>query len=103
METQKIVIDIPDHVLGAMHKTREELIQQMKILTSVHLYLSTELSLEMAAEFAGKSKWDFEGLLAKNEIPISLINFDDYQKQLDIISSLCKLLSIPRRLFLLRL
>jgi predicted HTH domain antitoxin len=88
METQKIVIDIPDHVLGAMQKTREELIRQMKILTAVHLYLSNELSLEMAAEFAGKPKWDFEDLLAKNEIPISLINFDDYRKELDIISTL---------------
>jgi predicted HTH domain antitoxin len=46
------------------------------------------LSLEMAAEFAGESRWEFEDLLSKNDIPISLINFDDYKKELDIISNL---------------
>ena len=71
-----------------MHKTQDQLIQQMKILTAVNLYLGNELSLEMAAEFAGKTKWDFEDLLAKNEIPISLINIDDYQEEMEIISNL---------------
>ncbi|UCH98806.1 MAG: UPF0175 family protein [Candidatus Aminicenantes bacterium] len=88
MQMQKIAIEIPNHILGALHKTREELGQQMKILAAVRLYLSNELSLEMAAEFAGKSRWEFEDLLSKNEIPISLINFDDYKKELDIISNL---------------
>lgn len=88
MQMQKIEIEIPNHIFGALHKTWEELDQQMKILAAVRLYLSNDLSLEMAAEFAGKSGWEFEDLLSKNEIPISLINFDDYKKELDIISNL---------------
>jgi len=88
MQMQKIVIEIPNHIFGALHKTREELGQQMKILAAVRLYLANDLSLEMAAEFAGKPRWEFEDLLSKNEIPISLINFDDYKKELDIISNL---------------
>jgi predicted HTH domain antitoxin len=88
MQMQKIEIEIPIHIFGALHKSGEELGQQMKILAAVRLYLSNDLSLEMAAEFAGKSRWEFEDLLSKNEIPISLINFDDYKKELDIISNL---------------
>lgn len=85
---QKIEIEIPADFLDSLQKTKEEFIQQMKTLTAINLYLSNELSLEMAAEFAGISKWDFEDLLAKNKIPISLIVFNDYQKELDIISNL---------------
>ncbi|MCK5055896.1 MAG: UPF0175 family protein [Candidatus Aminicenantes bacterium] len=88
METQKIEIEIPVHIMSAMHKSGEELIKQMKIFTAVNLYLSLELSLEMAAEFSGQSKWDFEKILAKNKVPISLINFDDYKSELNVISNL---------------
>ncbi|MCK4764262.1 MAG: UPF0175 family protein [Candidatus Aminicenantes bacterium] len=88
MQTQKIEIEIPTHVMAAMHKSGDELIRQMKMLTAVNLYLSKELSLEMAADFAEKSKWEFEDILAKNEIPISLIDFDDYKNELKIISNL---------------
>lgn len=88
MQMQKIEIEIPADFLDSVQKTKEEFIQQMKTLTAINLYLSSELSLEMAAEFAGISKWGFEELLAKNKIPISLIEFNDYQKELDIISSL---------------
>lgn len=88
METQKIEIEIPVHIMVAMHKSREELIEQMKIFTAVNLYLSLELSLEMAAEFSGQSKWEFEKILAKNKVPISLINSDDYKRELNVISNL---------------
>jgi len=88
MEKQKIEIEIPVYIMEAIHKSNEELSLQMKTLTAINLYLSEIISLEMAAELAEKSKWEFEDFLAKNEIPISLINFDDYQKELDIISNL---------------
>jgi predicted HTH domain antitoxin len=88
MEKQKIEIEIPVYIMEAIHKSNEELSRQMKTLTAVNLYLSEVLSLEMAAELAEKSKWEFEDFLAKNEIPISLIDFDDYQKELEVISNL---------------
>jgi predicted HTH domain antitoxin len=88
MQMQKIEIEIPGHILGALHQTKAELGQQMKVLTAVRLYLSKDLSLEMAAELAGKSRWEFEDLLSKNEIPISLLDFVDYKKELDIIADL---------------
>lgn len=88
MEKQKIEIEIPVYIMEAIHKSNEELSLQMKTLTAINLYLSEIISLEMAAELAEKSKWEFENFLAKNEIPISLINFDDYQKELDVISNL---------------
>lgn len=88
METQKIEFEIPTHIMAAIHKSGEELIKQMKLNTAVNLYLSLELSLEMAAEFSGYSKWEFEEILAKNKVPISLINSDDYKRELNVISNL---------------
>jgi len=82
MEKQKIEIEIPVYIMEAIHKSNDELSLQMKTLTAINLYLSEILSLEMAAELAEKSKWELENFLAKNKIPISLINFDDYQKEL---------------------
>jgi predicted HTH domain antitoxin len=88
MDTQKIEFEIPTYIPAEIHKSREELIQQMKILTAVNLYLSEELSLEMAAEFSGKSKWEFEEFLSKKKVPISLLDFDNYKKELGVISNL---------------
>lgn len=96
METQKIEIEIPAYIMAAMHKSGEELIRQMKILTAVNLYISHELSLEMAAEFSGVPKWEFEEFLAKNKIPISLINFDDYNDELRVLHEKRRKPSIPR-------
>lgn len=39
MQTQKIEIEIPAHILGALHMTHSQLGQQMKMLTAVWLYL----------------------------------------------------------------
>lgn len=88
MLKQKIEFEIPAYILSAIHKSREDLIQKMKILTAVNLYLSEEISLEMAAEFAEVSKWEFEQFLSKHEIPISLLNIDDYKRELEVISNL---------------
>jgi predicted HTH domain antitoxin len=88
MEKQKVEIEIPDYILTATRRTTKELIRQMKALTALHLYLSEEISLEMAAEFSEKSKWEFEDFLAKNKIPISLIDFDDYKDELKVIENL---------------
>ena len=88
MEKQKVEIEIPDNILTSTRRTKEELIRQMKTLTAVNLYLSNEISLEMAAEFSEKSKWEFEDFLAKNKIPISLIDFDDYKDELKVIENL---------------
>jgi predicted HTH domain antitoxin len=88
MLKQKIEFEIPAYILAATHKSREEFIRRMKILTAVNLYLSEEISLEMAAEFAETSKWAFEEFLSHHEIPISLVNFDDYNRELEVISNL---------------
>ncbi len=88
MEMQKIELEVPAYILAPLHKSREELVRQMKILTAVNLYRSQDISLEMAAEFAETSKWEFEEFLSRNEIPISLIDFDDYAKELDVIADL---------------
>ena len=88
MEKQKIEIEIPGNIITSTRRTTEEFIRQMKTLTAVNLYLSNEISLEMAAEFSEKSKWEFEDFLAKNKIPISLIDFDDYKEELKVIENL---------------
>ncbi len=88
MDTQKLEFEIPSYIMEAIHKSGDDLVRHMKILTAINLYLSEELSLEMAAEFAGRSKREFETLLSKNQLPVSLIDYDDYQRDLEVISNL---------------
>ncbi len=88
MEMQKIELEVPAYILATLHKSREELIRQMKMLTAINLYRSQDISLEMAAEFSETTKWEFEEFLSRNEIPISLIDFDDYANELEVIADL---------------
>lgn len=88
METQIFEVEVPAYIMSAIHQTGEELTRQMKTLTAINLYRTGDISLEMAAEFAESSKWDFEELLSKNKIPISLLDIDDYKEELNVISNL---------------
>jgi len=88
MKTNFLEVDVPAHILLALNQTKEELVARMKLCTAVNLYNSLKLSLEQAAEFAGMSKWEFEDFLSSNKIPISLIDTDDFDRELEIISTL---------------
>ena len=88
MKTNYLEVDVPAHILLALNQTKEELVARMKRCTAVNLYNSLKLSLEQAAEFADMTKWEFEDFLSGNKVPISHIDTDDFDKELEIISSL---------------
>lgn len=77
VNTQTISIDFPKDILLALNETEQELKQRIKISLAIQLYKLQKLTIGKAAQVAGLSRWDFETLLSDNEIPISLLTFEE--------------------------
>jgi len=77
MNTQTISIDFPNDILLALNESEQELKQRVKIVLAIQLFKLQKLTIGKAAQIAGLSRFQFEGLLAENEISISNLTIDD--------------------------
>lgn len=71
----EMVIQYPDHLLGASGKSREEVERELRFQFAARMYELGEYSTSQAAQAVGISKFAFIEALGKARIP--LINFDD--------------------------
>lgn len=76
METKHIQIDIPGEILIALNETEQEFKIDMKVYTAIWLYIKEKLTIGKAAQLAGMERIEFETILAKNKIPISLLTYE---------------------------
>jgi len=74
MRTTQISFEISESLLQVLNADREELIQQTRLYTALHLFKNRKLSLGKAAEFAGMSKERFR--MALDDHQIALIDYD---------------------------
>ncbi|MCF8362975.1 MAG: UPF0175 family protein [Prolixibacteraceae bacterium] len=77
MNTQEIKIDLPSDILLTLNETENELKQNIKISLAMRLYSQKRLTIGKAAQISGMSRFDFENLLADNNIPISNLSIED--------------------------
>jgi predicted HTH domain antitoxin len=86
MSTQQITIDIPQGLAG--HVAAAQIEQEFKLYLAVKCYLDENVSIGQAADIAGMRRFDFETYLSQNQIPISLLTYDDimadFEKMKDI-------------------
>ena len=77
MNTQEIKIDLPSDILLTLNETENELKQNIKTSLAMRLYSQKRLTIGKAAQISGMSRFDFENLLAENNIPISNLSIED--------------------------
>ena len=83
MTDKALRINIPADLFIALNKSEEELKWEMRVFSAMKFYESGKLTLGKAAQFAGLSRWDFENLLADNHIPISKLEIEDIDRDLE--------------------
>ncbi|MGE5340999.1 MAG: UPF0175 family protein [Candidatus Omnitrophota bacterium] len=77
MSARALKINIPTDLFIALNKSEDELKKDMRIFAAIKFYETGKLSIGKAAQFSGLSQWDFENLLAENNIPISYLEIED--------------------------
>ena len=78
--TQTISIDFPKDVLLAINESELFLKREIKFLIAVKLYITEKITLGKAAQIADLSRQEFENELSKNQIQISLLDFNEIRK-----------------------
>jgi predicted HTH domain antitoxin len=77
MEQVSINIDVPADIFAALNETKEGFKKDLTLSAAIWMYKTEKLSLTKAASLAGFHRYDFEKILAENQIPITLLSVPD--------------------------
>jgi predicted HTH domain antitoxin len=80
---QTITLDFPEDVFAAMRRSPEEFAREMRLAAAMLWYSRGMISQERAAEIAGLNRAEFLQALARNEIDVFQVDFDDLKRELD--------------------
>ncbi|WP_436415188.1 UPF0175 family protein [Petrimonas sp.] len=80
MNTQEITIELPSDIYLTLNESENELKKNIKISLAIRLYRLRKVTLGKAAQIAELSRYEFENVLADNNVPISNLTFDDVMK-----------------------
>lgn len=67
--TRTIVLEIPEEILDAVKIPPDEIEEEMRKELALSFYKRGVISSSIAARLAGKTRWEFEDLLARYKIP----------------------------------
>lgn len=88
METVTLHIPVQADLLLSLNETPQEFSEELKRWAAVSMYYFGKISLARAASLAGYHRYDFENLLARLNIPISLLDEEDAATELALLREL---------------
>jgi len=88
MAVKALNICIPSELFIALNKSEEELKREMRVYAAVKFYETGKLTVGKAAQFAEMSRWDFENLLASSSIPVSNLDIQDIEGDLEKLKNI---------------
>lgn len=82
--TTTLKINIPSEILTSLNVSETEFVHSLKQSAAMSYYMQNKLTLGKASELAGLSRFEFENMLTANDIPISILNFEDIENEVRI-------------------
>ncbi len=77
MALQNFVIDLPSDILLTLNLSEKELKQRIKHALAIQLYTQLKVTIGKATQIAELSRFEFETMLAENNVPISTLELED--------------------------
>ena len=88
MQKQRVIkMEIPADILIALNESETEFMQDMKFFTAVRFYQLKKLTLGKAAQLSGLSRYEFEQKLAGYGIPISNLDIEDIEEDIESLKT----------------
>ncbi len=78
-----VTMELPAEVFSALRRSPEEFAREMRLAAAMLWYSRGMISQERAAEIAGLHRAEFLKALARNEIDVYVVDFDDLQREVD--------------------
>ena len=76
MRNITIPVDIPSDMLVALNESEQELKSYFQTATAMMLFQEGKLTIGKAIQLSGLTRFEFEKALAKNKIPVSILDTD---------------------------
>lgn len=76
MKNITIPVDIPSDMLVALNESEQELKSYFQTATAMMLFQEGKLTIGKAIQLSGLTRFEFEKALAKNKIPVSILDTD---------------------------
>jgi len=78
-----VTMDLPTDVFSTLRRSPEEFAREMRLAAAMLWYSRSMISQEKAAEIAGLNRAEFLRALARNEIDVFVVDFDDLEREVD--------------------
>jgi predicted HTH domain antitoxin len=78
-----VTMDLPEEVFSALRRSPQEFARDMRLAAAMLWYSRGMVSQEKGAEIAGLSRKEFLTALARNQMDVFPVDFDDLQRELD--------------------
>jgi predicted HTH domain antitoxin len=88
MNTLTLHIPIENDILLSLNQTPEEFSHELKLWAAISMYYFGKISLARAASLANYHRYDFEKQLVRLNIPISLLEENDAEKEFKLLEEL---------------
>ncbi len=85
MKTMTLRIPVQSDIFLSLNQTPDEFGIELKLWAAISMYYFGKISLARAASLAGYHRYDFENLLARMNVPISLLDEADAEKEVELL------------------
>lgn len=79
----QIIIEFPEEIFFSRRLPPKEFIRDMRLAAAIYWYQKREISQEKAAQIAGLNRRDFIAALAREQVDVFAVDFDDLERELD--------------------
>lgn len=78
----KVSVDLPEEIFSARRLPPDDFMRDMRLAAAIYWYQKGEVSQEKAAQIAGLNRRDFLASLAREQVDVFSVDFDDLQQEL---------------------
>ncbi|BAZ51370.1 hypothetical protein NIES4103_40190 [Nostoc sp. NIES-4103] len=79
----RVNLDLPEEIFSARGLPPDDFVRDMRLAAAIYWYQKGEVSQEKAAQIAGLNRRDFLAALAREQVDVFTVNFDDLQQELN--------------------
>ncbi|GCL42558.1 UPF0175 family protein [Dolichospermum planctonicum] len=78
----KINLNLPPEVFSARRLSPDDFVRDMRLAAAIYWYQKAEISQEKAAQIADLNRRDFLAALAREQVDVFSVDFDDLEQEL---------------------
>lgn len=76
-----VTMELPEDVFSALRRSPEEFAREMRLAAAMFWYGRGIISQERAAEIAGLNRAEFLRALARNEMDVFVVDFNELERE----------------------